>query len=124
MILQQKRPRRKIILIVVSNGALALLLTSILAQKTPSHTLVISTGHQAITVLSTVIPDLLVFHHDLVDMSGLELYEQIQIVEKLRPLPFIMLGANTTQYGPRFVYLGTPFDHDVFLHAVDTLLAD
>jgi len=122
--LEKKRSRRKFILIAESNQAHAILLTSILAQQTTHHTVVVSTGQQAVNVLTTVIPDLLIFPEHLVDMRGMALYEQIQTVEKLRPLPLMMLRAHTTIYGTKFIRLGTPFDREEFLLALEVLLPD
>jgi len=110
-------------LIVESNQVRAFLLTSLLAQETTHHAVVVSTGQQALKVLTTIIPDLLIFSQHLADMRGMALYEQIQTVEKLKPLPLMMLGAHTTMHGSRFIRLGTPFDRDAFLHAVEALLS-
>ncbi|MBV9020682.1 MAG: hypothetical protein JO125_16020 [Chloroflexi bacterium] len=121
---EKKSPRRKLILLAESNQAHAVLLISILAQQTAHHAVVITTGQHTIHILTKLIPDLLIFPEHLVDMSGMQLYKQIQTVEKLRPLPLLMLRAHTTIHRSKFICLGTPFDLEEFLHAVEALLPD
>ena len=78
--LDNRLPRRKCILIVESNPVLAHLLQATIAEKTHYSAVRVLTGEHALTVLTTVIPDLLILNTHLSDMTGAELVAHIHTV--------------------------------------------
>jgi len=118
--LAQRLARRKIILLVESNQALAKLLHAIIAQRTPHGAVGVSTGEEALRVLGTAIPDLVILNADLSDMTGAHLCAQIRRVEKLKSLPLLLVGTDRPV--EEALGLGLPLRLDAFLQALAHLL--
>jgi two-component system, OmpR family, phosphate regulon response regulator PhoB len=120
--LDHRVPRRKCILIVESNPVLAHLLQATIAEKTPYGAVRVSTGEHALTVLTTVIPDLLILNTHLSDMTGADLVTHIHEVEKLKTLPLLLLGTDQDQPIDNAIGLSLPLQLEVFLQTLAYLL--
>jgi len=118
--LAQRLTRRKIILLVESNQALAKLLHTTIAQHTPHGAVGVSTGEEALRVLRTTIPDLVILNANLSDMTGAHLCAQIRRIEKLKSLPLLLVGTDRPV--EEALGLGLPLRLDAFLQALAHLL--
>ncbi len=118
--LAQRLTRRKIILLVESNQALAKLLHTTIAQHTPHGAVGVSTGEEALRVLRTTIPDLVILNAELPDMTGAHLCAQIRRVEKLKSLPLLLVGTDRPV--EEALGLRLPLRLDVFLQTIAYLL--
>ena len=94
-----KRRRRKHIVLVERDAAMADLLREMVWQETACHISRVTTGEQALRLVPQLRPDLLIVGFHLADMTGMEVYEQLQALEELVWLPTILLG--TPQAGLR-----------------------
>lgn len=114
--LEKRLQRKKIILVVESNEELAHLLQTIIAQQEHYRPVRVATGEQALTLLSTVIPDLMIVNAHLSDRSGAALAAQVRRDEKLKSLPLLLLG--TDQAREDIFCLSLPLQLPVFLQAL------
>ena len=92
----QKHPMAtKMIFIVEDDEAIGALLVQAIEQETPYQAVLASDGFQALKMLRTVKPDLLILDYGLPDMNGLELYDTIHEVKALERLPALIISADT-----------------------------
>lgn len=118
--LEKRLQRKKIILVVESNEELARLLQTIIAQQEHYRAVRVTTGAQALTLLSTVIPDLMILNVHLSDMRGVDLSTQMRRSEKLKSLPLLLLGTDQTR--EEAVCLSLPLQLPLFLQTLAYLL--
>ncbi len=118
--LEKKLQRKKIILVVESNEELARLLQAIIAQQTNYRAVLVATGEQVLTVLSTIIPDLMILNAQLSDMSGVDLIAQVLRGKKLKGLPLLLLGTDKSM--EEAVGLSLPLQLPEFLQTLTYLL--
>ena len=85
----------KMIFIVEDDEAIGALLVQAIEQETPYQAVLASDGFQALKMLRTVKPDLLILDYGLPDMNGLELYDTIHEVKALERLPALIISADT-----------------------------
>ena len=94
--LVQKHPMAtKMIFIVEDDEAVGTLLVQAIEQETSYQAELASDGFQALKMLRTVKPDLLILNYGLPDMNGLELYDTIHEVKALERLPALIISADT-----------------------------
>ncbi len=87
---------KKLILLVEDDAVHASILYQILRQETPHHVYCTSDGDAAWRFLQHIKPHLLLLDYLLPRMTGLELYDKIRTVAKLRDLPVLMVSAVLT----------------------------
>jgi DNA-binding response OmpR family regulator len=85
----------KMIFIVEDDEALGALLVQAIEQETPYQAVLASDGFQALKMLRTVQPDVLILDYGLPDMDGLELYDTIHAVKAMERLPVLIISAET-----------------------------
>jgi len=82
------------------------------------------TGKQALKILETYTPDLILMDIQFEGMNGYEVSKIIRQNERLKNIPIIALSASATmeeieKYSPVFdKYLTKPIQHDVFMKAI------
>jgi DNA-binding response OmpR family regulator len=87
----------KMILVVEDDEALGALLVRAFEQETPYQAVLASDGFQALKMLRTVKPDVLILDYGLPDMNGLELYDTIHTVKAMERLPVLIISAETVR---------------------------
>jgi DNA-binding response OmpR family regulator len=118
----------KTILIVEDDLTIGSFLVEAIAQETPYRAIVATDSYAALQLVRHFNPDLLILDYGLPGMNGIELYDRLQINEKLAALPAILMTASRhlpqQQIQQRqLIAFRKPFELDAFLATIETLLA-
>jgi DNA-binding NtrC family response regulator len=116
------------IFIVEDDNANGALLTEIILQETSCHALLLTNACQVLKVVQYQRPLLFVLDYYLPDMNGIELYDQLQVIEGLHGVPTLIIGASLETHEREIekrglVALAKPFELDDFLAIIEKLLA-
>ena len=94
----QKDPTTvKTVFIVEDDEAIGALLVQVIEQETSYQAMLASDGFQALKMLQTVKPDVLILDYGLPDMNGFEFYDTIHAVKALNHLPVLLVSAQTAR---------------------------
>jgi CheY-like chemotaxis protein len=118
----------KTVFIVEDDEAIGDLLVQAIEQETSYHAVLASDGFQALKMLRTVKPDLLLLDYSLPGMNGLELYDTIHTVKALKHLPVLIVSAETARIqkeikARQLPQLQKPFDLANLLQAIERLFS-
>ena len=116
------------IFIVEDDNANGALLTEIILQETSCHALLLTNAWQVLKVVQYQRPLLFVLDYYLPDMNGIELYDQLQVIEGLHGVATLIIGASLETHEQEIekrglVALAKPFELDDFLAIIEKLLA-
>jgi CheY-like chemotaxis protein len=115
----------KTILLVEDDTAIADLLVQIITQETSYQVLAVPDGLQALELVRSIKPQLLILDYWLPTIHGIELYDRLHDTEGLEQVPAIMLSVNAPlgQMNQRqIMYIRKPFDMYKLLEAIHKLL--
>lgn len=119
-------PKRcKTVLVVQKDEETAVAPLQALKQQASYDVVFTTSGVQALQLVDTIKPDLLILSAQLPDMAGLEVYDWVNVMHGQKNIPTILLDANLPWHdlGKRnIICLSQPFNQDQFLQALDTLL--
>ena len=96
-----------------------------IGQETPYHALLVTTGREALSAVSSSRPGLLLLDYRLPGMNGIELYDRLQRMEEGRALPTIMMSATLPWHEIRqrdMVGMQKPFDIDDLLQTIEKMI--
>src|SRR5947207_12002799 len=118
----------KTVCIVEDDEAIGALLVQAIEQETPYQAVLASDGFQALKMLRTVKPDLLILDYGLPDMNGLELYDTIHAVKAMEHLPVLIISAETVRIqkevtARQLSQLKKPFELTNLLEAIERLFS-
>ncbi len=118
----------KTVFIVEDDEAIGDLLVQAIEQETSYHAVLASDGFQALKMLRTVKPDLILLDYSLPGMNGLELYDTIHTVKALKHLPVLIVSAETASIqkeikARQLSQLQKPFDLANLLQAIERLFS-
>ncbi len=116
----------KTILVVEDDTDIGSLLVQAISQETHHKALLVTDGFQALQVVSSTKPSLLILDYQLPLMNGIELYDRIQEAKELEDTPTILISARlpTKEIAKRkIVGMVKPFELDEFLQTIERLLA-
>ena len=118
----------KTVFIVEDDEAIGELLVQAIEQETSYHAVLASDGFQALKMLRTVKPDLILLDYSLPGMNGLELYDTIHTVKALKHLPVLIVSAETARIqkeikARQLPQLQKPFDLANLLQAIERLFS-
>ena len=118
----------KTVFIVEDDEAIGTLLVQVIEQETSYHALLASDGFQALKLLPTVKPDVLLLDYGLPDMNGLEFYDTIHAVKSLKHLPVLLISAQTARIqtevkARQLPQLQKPFELTTLLEAIERLFS-
>ena len=125
----QKDPTAvKTVFIVEDDEAIGELLVQAIEQETSYQAVLASDGFQALKMLRTVKPDLLILDYGLPDMNGLEFYDTIHAVKSLKHLPVLIISAETARIqkevkARHLPQLQKPFELTILLEAIERLFS-
>src|SRR3989440_7269960 len=116
----------KTVFIVEDDEAIGALLVQVIEQETSYQAVLAPDGFQALKMLRTVKPDLLILDYGLPDMNGLEFYDTIHAVKALEHLPVLIVSAETTRIqkevkARQLSQLKKPFELTHLLEAIERL---
>ncbi len=118
----------KTVFIVEDDEAIGELLVQAIEQETSYQAVLASDGFQALKMLRTVKPDLILLDYSLPGMNGLELYDTIHTVKALKHLPVLIVSAETARIqkeikARQLPQLQKPFDLANLLQAIERLFS-
>ena len=125
----QKEPTAgKTVFIVEDDEAIGELLVEAIQQETPYQAVLASNGFQALKMLRTVKPDVLILDYGLPGMNGLEFYDAIHAVKALEHLPVLIVSAEAARIqkevkARQLSQLKKPFDLTDLLEAIEQLFS-
>jgi len=123
---EEDEPKIRTILVVDDDAGIREFLDLALTMETPHHMLLAKDGFQALEMVKTSVPDLLILDYQLPKMNGLELYDRLHAREELKKSAAVLVSANLpmAEIEKRQVYhLKKPFSLDELLGMVEQLLA-
>jgi DNA-binding response OmpR family regulator len=118
----------KTVFIVEDDEAIGALLVQVIEQETSYQAVLAPDGFQALKMLRTVKPDLLILDYGLPDMNGLEFYDTIHAVKSLKHLPVLIVSAETVRIqtevkARQLSQLQKPFELTTLLEAIERLFS-
>jgi DNA-binding NtrC family response regulator len=126
-VMQYQQKETNTIFIVEDDNANGALLTEIILQETSCHALLLINAGQVLKVVQHQRPLLFVLDYYLPDMNGIELHDQLQVIEGLQGVPMLIIGASLETHEKEIkkrglVALAKPFELEDFLATIETLL--
>lgn len=117
-----------LILLVEDDTANAQLFSHILSQETPYRVFWATNGMAALHFTRHVKPELFLLDYYLPDMNGIQLYDRLHMRKELETVPALIIGASLEAAGNdikqrRLLAMEKPFDLDVFLSAINSIVA-
>ena len=118
----------KMVMIVEDDDDIGRFIVQAIQQETPYQAVLASNGFQALKMLQTLKPDLLILDYGLPGMNGLEVYDSVHALKGLEALPVLMVtaeGARTQKevQTRQLSLLQKPFDLTELLAAIDRFLS-
>jgi len=117
---------RPIILVIEDDDSIGTFLVEALSQETPYEAMLVTDGLQALQLVHTVKPSLVITDYRLPNINGLELYDMLKTMQPLKDTPAIIMSAHLPMQEVRkrnLVGLNKPFELDDLLNTVERLLA-
>ncbi len=118
----------KTVFIVEDDEAIGELLVEVIEQETSYQAVLASDGFQALKMLRTVKPDVLILDYGLPGMNGLEFYDTIHAAKALKHLPVLIVSAETARIqkevkARQLSQLQKPFGLANLLEAIERLFS-
>jgi DNA-binding response OmpR family regulator len=124
---EESRATPNAILLVEDDPNMSAFLVEAIAQETPYRAIVASDSTAALQLVRHLTPCLFILDYGLPGMNGIELYNRLSLSQELAPIRAILITAN--RHLPhqqiqqrRLITFMKPFELDVFLAAIETLL--
>ncbi len=120
-------PKRKAILVAEDDEAVRSLLADTLSEIDGWFVTTVANGNQAITVLETLHPDLVMLDVQMPERDGIEVYRILRMRTSLAAVPVLFVSAETPARTSGlqgiFYWLAKPFDLDDLYAVVTAILA-
>jgi len=119
--------KTKTIVIVEDDDDIGEVLVSVIQHETPHQAVRTSDGFEALNVVRTVKPALLILDYDLPLMNGITLYDTLHAIKALETIPTLMLTAQASRIQQavkerHLALMSKPFDLPILLKEIDLLL--
>jgi DNA-binding response OmpR family regulator len=117
----------KTILVVEDDDSIGSLLIEALSQETPYRAMLVTDGLQALNVIQSIKPCLLITDYSLPYMNGIEFYDRVREQTELSDVPTILISARMPENEVckrQLTSLRKPFELDDLLNTVERLLED
>lgn len=116
----------KTVFIIEDDEAIGTLLVQVIEQETSYQAVLASDGFQALKMLRTVKPDVLILDYGLPDMNGLEFYDTIHADKAFKHLPVLIVSAETARIqkevkARHLPQLKKPFELTTLLDSIEHL---
>ena len=118
----------KMVMIVEDDDDIGRFIVQAIQQETPYQAVLASNGFQALKMLQTLKPDLLILDYSLPGMNGLQVYENVHAIKGLESLPTLIVTAETARIqkevkARQILLLQKPFDLTELLAAIERFLS-
>ena len=116
----------KTILLVEDDVPIGEVLVQAITQETTHITVVAQSGEEALRLIKSIKPSLLILDYRLPGITGLEVYDAIHELEEFVDVPAMMISAQlpTNELKKRKITgMNKPLDLDEFLQTIERLLA-
>lgn len=128
MSMEQKANETPLILVVEDDEATGEVITMAIEQETSYRPRLVTSGQAALQAMQTdrEKPGLVILDYRLPDITGIELYDQLQASERTRDIPTLLMSATSRreEIGTHNVPLmEKPFDLDAFIQTIEQLIA-
>lgn len=117
----------KTILVVDDDEAIGEFVVEALKLETSYRPLRASNGNEALEMIKTLVPDLVVLDYQLPGINGLELAERLRATKTLTHIPILLMSASVPKQElehHQFAAIEKPFGLDELIHAIETLFAE
>ena len=101
-------------------------LVQAIIQETPFLAILVQNGHEALSTVKGVKPNLFILDYQLPRMNGIELYDELHTIMGLEQIPTIMISAQLPikELKKRNIKaMNKPLDLDEFLQTIEYFLA-
>lgn len=118
--------REQTVLVVENDQEIGQAFVEILRRESPYEVVLVHDGFQALELMKSIIPSLIVADHWLPGMDGIEFYVHLKSIKAFADIPILLISAHlpTAETLPRNLpYLWKPFDMSMLLHKVRILLS-
>lgn len=115
----------KTILIIEDDADISELLLAVLQGETPYQVLLATDGFQALKIVSSIVPHLILIDYLLPHMDGLECARLLRTTKGIEQTPLILMSAYLPKNAAEWkdlLLLEKPFELDTFLQQVKHLL--
>lgn len=128
MTLYQKTDQMEVktILVVEDDNDIGEFLVQAIELETPYQVMLASRGLEALRLVSTLKPNLLILDYRLPDMNGIELYDKVHTTGEFAHVPTLVISANAPQtelMRRHLPLLKKPFELNDLFKQIQTLLA-
>ncbi|EFH81348.1 response regulator [Ktedonobacter racemifer] len=116
---------RKTILVVEDDIHVGYFLAQALKEEVSYKVIFATDGLQALRMIRTVLPDLILLDYHLPHMDGFELIDHLRASTESEHIPVILISGNLPERLPKrknVMYLKKPFELDALLQHVTDLL--
>ncbi len=116
------------IIVVEDDLNIGALLVEAIRQETPYQAMLATQGTQALDLLRSLTPRLIIVDYRLPDMNGIELYERVHAIKTLEEVPVLLISA---EIAPDFKdvtarnlpFMSKPFELTNLFNEIEKLLA-
>ena len=115
----------KTILVVEDDDSIGSLLVDALSQETEYTAILVTDGLQALRVMNSIKPCLMITDYLLPHMDGLELCDRVRSMAETADVPTILMSAHMPEKEVRkrdLVSLPKPFELDDLLDKIESLM--
>ena len=115
----------KTIVIVEDDESIGEFLLQAIQKETPYQAALASHGFEALTMVQTLKPNLLILDYELPDMNGIALYDTIHAIKALDTIPALIVTAQPVYKevkARRLPLLKKPFELTDLLKEIERLL--
>lgn len=116
----------KVILVVEDDPAIGALLIQFFREATPHYAFLVTDVPQALAIVRSLVPDLVLLDYRLPNMNGLELYSCLQARKELRHVPVLFMSAvyPSVLREQQLHFIKKPFGLEDLLLAMATIWAN
>ena len=122
----QEQSSLKTILLVEDDVPIGEVLVQAITQETTHITVVAQSGEEALKLIESIKPNLLILDYRLPGMTGLEVYDHIHELNEFVSVPAMMISAQlpiSELKKRKITGMNKPLDLDEFLQTIERLLA-
>jgi CheY-like chemotaxis protein len=116
----------KLILVVEDDADISCFLLHLLEEEAQYQVALATDSLQALKMVETLTPSLLMLNYLLPHMNGIQLYDRLHTIEKFQNVPAIMLSANLPREEVKkrgIIGLDKPIDVDELLDTIEQLIS-